>query len=354
MTTKQESPRLTRYKVVNARLHATSCKAFLCAAISSITFRSTKSAVRMSRLVPMLLVALHFLVACSDNDSMNKIVQNGGTILISLGADQELGHAILSNTDLSSSIRDSAGRRVTVTVRQVFPLNVDVTSVLGRLETPTHRNGYSGFWFAVIDLLDRDTGLATDFEPGMAQLKIHGLASNIYRSVEILPGQGTVNPIMNYEGYDVLALLRPADQVKYVLSDPQQTFNESNLLGAIEFSFNYYFSDVSSLPRSNWPRAVLATNNEHLQILSYTESAEGINTLRVIVMNPAGIGHISDANGDAAEFYRASELETVRFSIVYPAEVGSLPFLSPTKFAGYGVDGAKQNVDTLVAATPAT
>lgn len=312
------------------------------------------------RLISVLFLLFQLLIACSNNDSMNKIVQNGGTVLVSVGTREELGYANLAREDLSAKLIDSGGQQSWVRVRQVFPLDVDSKSPLNSIEVAEGsvvfkpRNGFSGFWFAVIDLLDVDTGLATRFNAGQATLEIYGLATVQRRSINILPGRGTINPVMGKvvaEG-DFLFLLRPVEQVRYILADPEHTFNEENLLGAIEFQFDYNAADVGELPPSQWPRAVFSGNDDHIQVLSRTETESETHTLHVVIMNPAGIGHISEQSAETAEFYRASDPEGLRFSIVYPPEVGPAPFEHARAITGYGIDGEALSIDALTITKP--
>jgi hypothetical protein len=303
------------------------------------------------RVLVLLIVVPQWLVACGVSDSMNKIVQNGGTILIGLGSHEELGQVNLSATDLSATLTDVGSTQVDVTVREVFPLNVDRTSELNHIED-LGEDGYSGFWFAAIDLVDPNSGLATTLDEGTATLEIQGLGAVQTRSLKILPGAGSINPIMSVGGLNALSLLRPADQVKYILSDPQALFTEQNLLGAIEFRFEYPAIDVDGLPPAQWPRGVSASNNEHLQIQSYTRSENGTNTLHVVVLNPAGIGAVSAQSAATPEFYQSSKMQAVRFSVVYPPQLSAAQFASATYVTGYGTDGAEMNIDQLVIATP--
>ncbi|MCB1688760.1 MAG: hypothetical protein KDI33_09755 [Halioglobus sp.] len=303
------------------------------------------------RLLFLLLIASQWLVACSDNQAMNKIVQNGGTILISLGSHEELGHVNLSTAALTATVTDAGSVQAAVTVREVFPLNVDKTSELNHI-TILGEDGYSGFWFAAVDLVDPNSGLATNLAQGTATLEIQGLASAMTRSVEILPGVGSINPIMSFGNLHALSVLRPAAQVKYVLSDPQVVFTEQNLLGAIEFRFEYPTSAVDGLPPAQWPRGVSASNNEHLQIQSFTRSEGGTNTLHIVVLNPAGIGAVSAQSAATPQFYQASNVRAVRFSVVYPPQVSASQFASASDVTGYGIDGAELNIDDLVISTP--
>jgi hypothetical protein len=149
-----------------------------------------------------------------------------------------------------------------------------------------------------------------------------------------------------------LGVLVPAKQVKYVLNDPQVVFTEQNLLGAIEFQFEYPSASVDGLPPAQWPRGVSATNNEHLQIQSYTRSDGGINTLHVVALNPSGIGAVSPASAETPQFYQASNVKAVRFSVVFPPQIGAAQFANASDVTGYGVDGAELNTDALVITTP--
>jgi hypothetical protein len=303
------------------------------------------------RWMAILVIASQWLVGCSSSDSMNKIVQNGGTILISLGSHEELGQVNLSAAYLTATLIDSGSTQVDVKVREVFPLNVDKTSRLNHT-TSLGEDGYSGFWFAVIDLVDPVSGLPTNLVGGTATLKIQGFTSVLTRSVEILPGMGAVNPIMSVGKLGVLDFLRPAEQVKYILNDPQVVFTEQNLLGAIEFQFQYPSVSVDGLSPAEWPRGVSASNNEHLQIQSFTKSEGGTNTLHVVVLNPAGIGAVSPASAATPQFYQASKVQSVRFSVVYPPQVSASQFASASDVTGYGIDGAERNIDALAITTP--
>ena len=299
------------------------------------------------KLTALLVLAIQFLVGCSNSDSMNKIVQNGGTLLVSLGSHEELGQANLSAGNLTANLTDGNSLQAAVKVREVFPLNVDKTSALNHADSPDF-DGYSGFWFAAIDLVDPVSGVATNLAQGTATLQIQGLPVALTRSLQILPGTGTVNPIMAFGTLNTLNMLRPANQVKYTLEDPQLAFNEQNLLGAIEFQFAYPTADVDGLPPSKWPRGVSATNNEHLQIQSFTKSDSGTNTLHVLILNPSGIGAVSPASAATPAFYQASRVQAVRFSVVYPPQVSVSPFASASAVTGYGIDGALLNTDALV------
>ncbi len=303
------------------------------------------------RWMATLVIASQWLVACSSSDSMNKIVQNGGTILISLGAHEELGQVNLSAADLTATLIDSGSTQVDVKVREVFPLNVDKTSSLNHT-TSLGEDGYSGFWFAAIDLVDPVSELPTHLSEGTATLKIQGFTSVLTRSVEILPGTGAVNPIMAVGELGTLDFLRPAEQIKYILNDPQVVFTEQNLLGAIEFQFQYPTVSVDGLPPAEWPRGVSASNNEHLQIQSFTKSEGGTNTLYIVVLNPAGIGAVSPASAATPQFYQASKVQAVRFSVVYPPQVSPSQFASASDVTGYGIDGAELNIDALAITTP--
>jgi hypothetical protein len=305
---------------------------------------------KLMRLLALLVIA-QVLVACSSSDSMNKIVQNGGTLLISLGSNEELGQVNLSAGDLTANLTDSSSLQASVTVREVFPLNVDKTSSLNHLASPAFE-GHSGFWFAAIDLVDPVSGVATNLAEGTATLQIQGLSATVTRSLKILPGAGSINPIMSYGTLNTLNMLRPASQVKYVVADPQATFTEGNLLGAIEFKFEYPTANVAGLAPAKWPRGVSATNNEHLQIQSYTKSHGGTNTLHVMVLNPSGIGAVSAASAATPEFYQASRIQAVRFSVVHPPQVSAALFANASAVTGYGLDGAELNTDDLVLATP--
>jgi hypothetical protein len=303
------------------------------------------------RLLALVVIASQWLVACSASDSMNKIVQNGGTILVSLGSHEELGQVNLAAANLSAKMIDSGSAQTNVKVREVFPLNVDKTSTLNHAAS-ADVDGHSGFWFAAIDLVDPVSGLATNLADGNATLEIQGLSSPLTRSVKILPGVGAINPIMSFGTINTLNMLRPANQVKYILSDPQLVFNEQNLLGAIEFQFQYPATNVAGLAPANWPRGVSATNNEHLQIQSFTSSDGGTNTLHVVVLNPAGIGAVSPESLATPEFYQASRIQAVRFSVVYPPQVNASLFASASDVTGYGINGAELNTDALVITTP--
>ena len=306
---------------------------------------------KIIRLLLLVFVVPHWLVACSASDSMNKIVQNGGTILIGLGSHEELGHVNLSASDLSATLTDVVSTEVDVTVREVFPLYVDRSSELNHTED-LGEDGYSGFWFAAIDLVDPNSGLATTLSEGTATLEVQGLGNELTSSLEILPGAGSINPIMSVSGLSTLSMLRPADQVKYILQDPQVVFTEQNLLGAIEFRFEYPTIDVDGLPPALWPRGVSGSNNEHLQIQSYTRSENGTNTLHVVVLNPAGIGAVSAQSAATPQFYQHSKVRAVRFSVVYPPQLNASQFASASDVTGYGTDGAEMNIDQLVIATP--
>lgn len=304
------------------------------------------------RLALLLIVAFQGLVACSYNNAMNKIVQNGGTILISLGSHEELGQVNLSAANLTAKLTDSGLTEADIRVRDVFPLNVDKTSTMNHLPSPDS-DGTSGFWFAVIDLVDPVSGVATNLAEGNATLQIQGLAAAQTRAIKILPGLGAINPVMSLgTNTMMLDMLHPASQVKYLLSDPGTVYNEQNLLGAIEFRFEYPAASVDGLPPANWPRGVSATNNEHLQIQSYTKSEGGTNTLHVVVLNPAGIGAVSPASAATPTFYQVSGLQAVRFSVVYPPELSAAQFASASAVTGYGIDGAELNTDALVITTP--
>lgn len=298
-----------------------------------------------------LIVMSHWLIACSNSDSMNKIVQNGGTILVSLGSHEELGQVNLAAGDLSATLTDSNTLQADVKVREVFPLNVDKTSSLNHLAAPDS-DGFSGFWFAAIDLVDPVSGTPTNLAEGTATLQIQGLPALLTRSLKILSGAGAVNPVMSFGALNTLDMLRPANQVKYTLADPALVFNEQNLLGAIEFKFEYPTANVDGLPPADWPRGVSATNNEHLQIQSFTKSAGGTNTLHVVVLNPSGIGAVSPASAATPEFYQASRMQAVRFSVVYPPQVNATLFASASAVTGYGLDGAELDTAQLVVATP--
>jgi hypothetical protein len=306
---------------------------------------------KLIRFVALGLLLSQCLVACSSSDSMNKIVQNGGTLLVSLGSHEELGQVNLAAANLTAKVIDSSSAQANVKVREVFPLNVDKTSSLNHAASP-EVDGHSGFWFAAIDLVDPVSGQATTLADGNATLQIQGLSSPLTRSVKILPGAGAINPIMSFGTINTLNLLRPANQVKYTLSDPQLVFNEQNLLGAIEFQFQYPAANVAGLAPADWPRGVSATNNEHLQIQSFTRSDGGTNTLHVVVLNPAGIGAVSAQSAATPEFYQASRIQAVRFSVVYPPQVNSSLFASASSVTGYSIDGAELNTDALVIATP--
>lgn len=304
------------------------------------------------RLISLLIIVSQGLVACSDSDSMNKIVQNGGTILVALGSHEELGQVNLSAADLSATLTDVGSAQADVTVREVFPLNVDKTSSVNHA-TELGEDGLSGFWFAAIDLVDPLSDLATNLADGTATLEVRGLASVLTRSLEILPGVGAINPIMSIGGVNTLSYLRPAEQVKYVLNDPQVVFTEQNLLGAIEFQFEYPAINVDGLLPAAWPRGVSASNNEHLHIQSFTRSDGATNTLHVVVLNAAGIGAIAQQSAATPEFYQASSVKAVRFSVVYPPQLNASQFASASDVTGYGIDGSELNTDALVIATPA-
>lgn len=306
---------------------------------------------KIIRAVLILVMFSQWLVACSKSDAMNKIVQNGGTILVSLGAHEEIGQVNLSAANLTAKLIDSSSGQANVRVREVFPLNVDKTSELNHAAAPDV-DGYSGFWFAVVDLVDPVTGVATNLADGNATLQVQGLPTLLTRTLQILPGTGTINPIMSFGTFQTLSFLRPASQVKYVLSDPQAVFTEQNLLGAIEFQFEYPTANVSGLPPTKWPRGVSATNNEQLQIQSFTKSDGGTNTLHIVVLNPAGIGAVSEASAATPEFYQASRMQAVRFSVVYPPQVSAAQFASANAVTGYGLDGSELNLDALVITTP--
>lgn len=303
------------------------------------------------RLLALVVIVSQWLVACSVSDSMNKIVQNGGTILVSLGAHEELGQVNLTAANLTAKLTDSNSVQANVKVREVFPLNVDKTSSLNHAASP-EADGYSGVWFAAIDLVDPVSGLATNLATGNATLQILGLPAVRTRSVNILPGVGAINPVMSFGALNTLSVLRPANQVKYVLSDPQLVFNEQNLLGAIEFQFQYPAANVAGLPPADWPRGVSATNNEHLQIQSFTKSEGGTNTLHIVVLNPAGIGEVSEASAATPAYYQVSRMQAVRFSVVYPPQVSASQFANASAVTGYRIDGAELNMDALVITTP--
>lgn len=302
------------------------------------------------RLWVLFVVFAQGLTACSSSDSMNKIVQNGGTILLSLGAHEELGHVNLSKTNLTAKMIDGNGGQANVKVREVFPLNVDKTSSINHQDT-ADGDSYSGFWFAAIDLVDPLTGIATSLASGDATLEIKGLAATQTRKIKILPGLGTVNPIMSLGASNTLNSLKPAAQVKYVISDPQKAFTEQNLLGGLEFQFQYPSASVSGVAPSAWPRAVSSTNNENLQIQSYTTSTAGTNTLHVMILNPAGIGQVTKENAATQQYYQVSRMKAVRFSIVYPPQVGASPFGSASSVAGFSLDGKLANNITALAIT---
>ncbi|MFK7977934.1 MAG: hypothetical protein AB8C02_17520, partial [Halioglobus sp.] len=59
------------------------------------------------RKVGGLIVLLSFLAACADSDTSTKIVQNGGTMMLSVGAYEELGHINFDETDITAKITDS-------------------------------------------------------------------------------------------------------------------------------------------------------------------------------------------------------------------------------------------------------
>jgi hypothetical protein len=282
---------------------------------------------------------------------MNKIVQNGGTILLSLGSHEELGQINLSAQNLTATLTDSNSLRADVTVREVFPLNVDKTSRLNHAPSPDF-DGYSGFWFAAIDLVDPVSGVATNLSEGSATLQVQGLAASLTRVLKILPGTGVINPVMSIGELNTLDMLRPASQIKYVLADPQAIFTEQNLLGALEFRFDYPSASVDGLTPDKWPRGVSATNNEHLQIQSFTRSAGGTNTLHVVVLNPSGIGAVTPASAATAQYYQTSRLQAVRFSVVYPAQISATLFADASDVTGYGLDGAELDTGQLVITTP--
>ena len=123
-------------------------------------------------------------------------------------------------------------------------------------------------------------------------------------------------------------------------------------MGAIEFQFDYPAASVDGLPPAKWPRGVSATNNEHLQIQSFTKSNNGTNTLHVVVLNPSGIGAVSAESLATQAFYQASRVQAVRFSVVYPPQVSASVFASAREVTGYGLNGAQLNTDDLVLATP--
>ncbi|MFK7975626.1 MAG: hypothetical protein AB8C02_05790, partial [Halioglobus sp.] len=297
--------------------------------------------------------------ACADSDTSTKIVQNGGTMMLSVGAYEELGHINFDETDITAKITDSNSTETFVKVREVFPLSADRTSLINRYEIADAggaqgiRNGFSGFWFVVVDLVNPANNVATNFALGSATLELFGLPSPVVRAVEVLAGPGTINPVMDFGGINTLNWLEPSDQVKFTVVDPTTTFTEANMLGALEFAFDYNASDVAALPASQWPRAVSASNDDNLQISSYTSSDAGTNTLHIMVLNPAGIGRASEANKNTAAFYQSSEVETIRFSLVYPPQVGAAPFsVGAASVAGYDIDGDAVSVSALSLTAP--
>ena len=306
-----------------------------------------------------LSLLIYLVAACSQSDTVTKIAQNGGTMMLSVGAYEELGHVNIAEGDLTAKITDANSNEAFVKVREVFPLSSDRTSRINRYENNDNppaqgvRNGYSGFWFVVVDLVDPGTDVATSFDPGTATLEVFGLPLAVTRSFELLSGAGTLNPIMQVLGNNTLSWLEPANQVKYIVTDPLISFTEVNLLGALEFQFDYDSSDVNGLLASQWPRAVSASNDDNLQISSYTTSDGGTNTLHVMVLNPAGIGRPADANRNTEAYYQASEVETIRFSLVYPPEVGGTPFeVGSATVNGYDIDGEVADVSALAVSTP--
>ena len=305
-----------------------------------------EAAMKTLKYLPHLIIITLALVGCSDNNSSNEIVQNGGTILISLGAREELGHKDYDAADITAKVIGSGGGEAWIKVRNVFPLNTDPTSSLNHLNTDV-AEGYGGFWFAVLDMEPVGSDAPTTFNPGEATIEIHGLPSLQTKMVKILPGEGKENLVMSYDGLPFVDMLRPAEQVKFVFTDPSNTFTEQNLLGAIEFNLAYPADSVSGLPPARWPRGVSASNDENLSIQSYTTVEGETNTLHILIMNPAGIGNVPIANKNTLEFYQTSSIQDIRVSIVYPPEIGIGPFFNSFELAGYYISGAEVDGSTL-------
>ncbi len=70
------------------------------------------------------------------------------------------------------------------------------------------------------------------------------------------------------------------------------------------------------------------------------------------MLNPAGIGAFSAQSLETPEFYQASRIQAVRFSVVYPPQVNASLFASASAVTGYGINGAELNTDALVITTP--
>lgn len=262
-------------------------------------------------LLLMLLIISATLSGCASNQTLSSYARTGDTVMISLGGEhQRTTVAVLKKENITVTITDYQNNTYPVKLRHLMKVQPDLASrmntsglIAGSWEYSL--GAYQGLWLGIIDLVDPVTGSAHVLEPGQASLSVTGAGlisdgtpftgdlNNV--PIEILPGAGNYNPLSEYTQFgnlaQPLASLEPIPQVD-ISPDPSGATQQ---LGGASIIIQY---TDSYFPNSMFPRAVPATQDPNIQLMSNLESqGDGTTLHKIFIMNPHGINTSNSKSG---------------------------------------------------------
>jgi len=250
-----------------------------------------------------------FITGCAGVQPLSSYARTGDTVMVALGGEHKrTSVAVLKKENISVNITDSASSVYPVKLRNLLKVTPDLASRMnyaglysGSFEFS--EGAYQGMWLGIVDLIDPVTGDAPVLAVGQAELNITGdglIATNAGSGtgditnipIEILPGQGTPNPLNAYSfiGNEVYPVesLEPLPQVDISPSASTDVF------GGASFIVRYVGVDFNN----RYPKALPSTQDPNVQMMSsYEAQGDGTILHKIFISNPNGFNPTNDHTG---------------------------------------------------------
>jgi len=261
------------------------------------------------KLVLPLLLVLATMIGCSSMQSISSYARTGDTVMVSLGGSAKNALVpVLRKENISATITDSLGNESAITIRNLFKIYADGTS-LYNYQTKAHLlsgpyvSAYQGQWMAVLDLVDPVTSEPVNIASGQASIAISSIEldetfqyyNTVYNGnlsqipIEIIDGIGSKNP-MNYLTPISESPLNYLEPLPQVLISPQGAFDSENItIGGLEYTISFNTADFRRAGNDYKPNVAIEIPDSKAQLaVKYLPQEDGTTQIKIVLMNPSG------------------------------------------------------------------
>ncbi len=286
-----------------------------------------------------LLVALLSVLftGCTSMQTISNYARTGDTVMVSLGGSTKNSLVpVLKKENMTAVITDSAGTEQTISIRNLFKLHADQTSLYNYFNQNHKLSGqtgyvdaYQGQWMAVIDLVDPVTQEAVNIVPGQASIAItsteldgdfqyynteyNGNLGQV--SIEVIDGVGSTNPLnyMTPISESPMDYLEPLSQI---LISPQGNYDSDNVtIGGLEYVISYTPQDFY-IYKPNVAKQIVDGKSQ--LAVKYLPQGDGTTHIKIMLMNPNGFIEKLTASGAQRYMEEASPISALVVSLYWP------------------------------------